>query len=245
MKLFNTIALLVFFMVVGVQQSQAQFWLDIAGKGGIGLGGYYHSNLWNDKDHNNKFSSSYSYGGRLGLNFGEHNGLMLEAVLNNNKQEFLFKDNDLRIPNVTKWQMLDLWALYRFNNTGSYLEIGPGMSLLQSINHTLDGQAQVTEGFYNERMYSVAGGFGGFIAGSEIFTLIAGIRLGYTFSDMLNESAVAGAQNPPPAIIKSFDSYSPINPFFAQFTLELSFGIGGVAKAQCGRRSYLFGSRYK
>jgi hypothetical protein len=222
-----------------------QFWLDIAGKGGIGLGGYYQSNLWNDKNHNNKFNASYSYGGRVGLNFGEHNGLMLEGIINNNTQEFIHKVGNTRISNTTDWQSLDLWALYRFNNTGSYLEIGPGMSLLRSINQNYNGLPLETTGYYNDQMYSVAGGFGGFIAGSNVFTLIAGIRLGYTFTDMMNKSAVENLPLAPPAPYATFDKYSVINPFFAQFTLELSFGIGGVAMAQCGRRSYLFGSRYR
>jgi hypothetical protein len=227
------------------QIASAQFWLDIAGKGGVGLGGYYQSNLWNDKNHNNKFNLSYSYGGRIGLNFGEHNGLMLEGIINNNQQEFLHKVGDLRVPNVTNWQTLDLWALYRFNNTGSYLEIGPGMSMLRSIEQTYNALPLETQGFYNDQLYSLAGGFGGFIAGSNVFTLIAGIRLGYTFTDMMNKSAVENLPMAPPAPYASFDKYAAISPFFAQFTLELSFGIGGVAMAQCGRRNYLFGSRYR
>jgi hypothetical protein len=239
-----TIALFMFFAVFS-SELKAQFWLDIAGKGGIGLGGYYNSNMWNDRNHNNKFNMSYAYGGRVGLNFGEHNGLMLEGIINNSQQEFLHKVGNDRFPNVTSWQTLDLWALYRFNNTGSYLEIGPGMSMLRSIEQTYRGLPLESQGFYNERMYSVAGGFGGFIAGSSVFTLIAGVRLGYTFTDMLNESSVSGVTQAPPAAYQQFDKYSAINPFFAQFTLELSFGIGGVAKAQCGRRSYLFGSRYR
>lgn len=238
---------LVFLTIVMVisLKANAQLWVDIAAKGGFGLGGYYNNNMWNDRNHNNKFSTSYSYGGRLGLNFGEHNGLMLEGIINNQKQEFTHKIGDTRTPNITRWQSLDLWALYRFNNTGSYLEIGPGMSLLQSISQSYAGADIPSDGFYNDRMFSVAAGFGGFIAGNEVFTLIAGIRLGYTFTDMMNETAFNNAQNPPPAPYINFDKYSSINPFFAQFTLEFSFGLGGTARAQCGRRSYMFGSRYR
>ncbi len=226
------------------QQGIGQVWFDIAGRGGYGFSGFYNKNVWDDTEHNNGFSTGYSYGGKLGINIGEHNGVMLEANIMNGVQEFTYKANNLRTPNVTEWQTLDLNALYRFNNVGSYLELGPSMSLVRSVNQSFGGVQLDNSNAYTERYFSAMAGFGGFITGNEFFTLIMGLRLGYCLTDMLAPDA-KNLPNPPPATYKTYDSYSAIQPFFAQFTVEISFGIGAIARANCGRRTYLFGSRYR
>ncbi len=222
----------------------AQVWIDIAPKGGIGLSGFYNSNVWNDSDHNNQFNVGYSYGGKLGINFGEYNGIVIEGLLTQGRQQFGYRAGDTRQPNITEWQTLDAALLYRFNSAGSYLEIGPTMSMVRNVEQQFAGQSLPTEGLFADRYFSAVAGFGGFIAGNEVFTLVAGLRLGYALTDMLAPEA-AGLANPPPAPYTQYDMYSRVSPFFAQIMLEFSFGIGGTAKAACGRRAYLFGSRYR
>ena len=226
------------------QQGISQIWLDIAARGGYGFSGFYNKNVWDDTEHNNGFNTGYSFGGKLGINIGEHNGIMLETNIMNGVQEFTYKANNAKTPNLTEWQTLDLNALYRFNNTGSYLELGPSMSLVRSVKQSFAGLPLDNSNLYTERYFSAMAGFGGFITGNEFFTLIMGLRLGYCLTDLLGPDT-KNLTNPPPAHYQTYDSYSPIQPFFAQFTVEISFGIGAVARANCGRRTYLFGSRYR
>lgn len=224
--------------------SQAQVWLDIAPKVAYGLSGFYNNNVWSDTEHNNQFNTGYSYGGKLGINIGEYNGFIIEGLLQNGRQEFQHRVGTARIPNRTEWQSLDLSLMYRFNSQGSYLEIGPQMMLLQSVDQTYNGLPVETNNLYGDNYFGAAAGFGGFIAGNEYFTLVMGLRIGYAFTDMMSPQAER-ASNPPPASYITYDSYSSSHPFYAQIHMEFSFGIGGVARAACGRRNYLFGSRYR
>ena len=222
-----------------------QVWLDIAPKVSYGLSGFYNSNVWNDTDHNNQFNTGYGYGAKIGLNFGDYNGLIIEGMINNGRQNFDHKIGANRVGNLTEWQTLDAGLIYRFNSQGSYLEIGPQMSMLRSVKQTYDGlPVEGVESFYADRYFSAVAGFGGFIAGNEFFTLVMGIRLGYAITDMMSTDA-QNATNPPPAAYRTYGEYTGSHPFFAQIHMEFSFGIGGAARASCGRRSYMFGSRYR
>jgi len=223
----------------------AQVWIDVAPKVAYGLSGFYNSNVWNDTEHNNQFNTGYAYGAKVGINIGEYNGLIIEGMLNHGQQQFDHKIGALRVPNITKWETLDASILYRYNSQGSYLEVGPQMSTLRNVSQTLGGLAIENQNFYAERYFSAVAGFGGFIAGNEFFTLVMGIRLGYAFTDMLSSEAANNLTGVPPAPYRVYDSYTGSHPFFAQIQMEFSFGIGGAAKAACGRRSYMFGSRYR
>ncbi len=240
---FNYVLSLVVLLFAGSSAS-AQVWLDIAPKVGYGLSGFYNNNVWSDTEHNNQFNSGYAYGGKIGVNIGEYNGFIIEGLLQHGRQEFQHRVGTDRIPNRTEWQSLDLSLMYRFNSQGSYLEIGPQMSLLQSVDQTYDGLPLETSNFFGDNYFGAAAGFGGFIAGNEFFTLVMGIRIGYAFTDMMGPQA-QDASNPPPAPYITYDSYSSSHPFYAQVQMEFSFGIGGAARAACGRRNYMFGSRYR
>lgn len=221
-----------------------QVWLDIAPKIGYGLSGFYNDNVWSDTEHNNQFNTGYSYGAKLGVNIGEYNGFIIEGMMNHGKQEFQHKIGDQRIPNITNWQTLDAGLIYRFNAQGSYLEVGPQMSFLRSVEQTYNGLVLEDQNAFADTYFSAVAGFGGFVAGNEFFTLVMGIRLGYALTDMLGPDA-QNLPTPPPASYRQYDSYSGMSPFFAQIQMEFSFGIGGAARAACGRRSYMFGSRYR
>jgi len=222
----------------------AQVWIDIAPKVAYGLSGFYNGNVWNDSEHNNQFNTGYGYGAKLGVNLGENNGFIIEGMLNNGTQRFDHKIGDQRLANITNWETIDASLLYRFNSQGSYLEIGPQMSMLRNVSQTYNGLPLEVENAYGDRYFSAVAGFGGFLAGNEFFTLVMGIRLGYALTDMLSEGA-SNLPTSPPASYRLYDSYTGSHPFFAQIHLEFSFGIGGAAKAACGRRSYMFGSRYR
>jgi hypothetical protein len=238
-KLFTLLVALIF---MG-HSALGQIWVDIGPKANFGLTGFYHSDLWDNSEHKVLFKTGFSYGGKFGLYLGENFGFVFEGLIGNSSQEFERTVGNSRQINSTKWQTLDLAIMPRLNFTGSYIELGPQFSRLRNFEQTYNGLPLDTEQFYNTNYVNAVFGFGGFIAGSEFFTLSMGVRFGWAVTNFLMEDiSAAGA---PPAPYMNFDTVNPVNPFYASFVAELTFGIGGVAKAECGRRAFLIGSRYR
>lgn len=238
----------IFTLLIGfvfiAQTAFSQVWLDIGPKVNYGITGFYSAEIYDDNQHKVLFKTDLAYGGKVGLYLGEVFGVSFEGMIANNRQEFEYTAGGTNSINSTKWQTLNLAIMPRFSFTGSYIELGPQWSLLRSVEQSLGGAPLDSENLYRDRYINGVFGFGGYIAGSEIFTLSMGVRFGYSLTDFLSESA-QDLSNPPPAQYKTFDEYAPVNPFYVSFVAELTFGIGGVAKAECGRRSFLFGSRFK
>ena len=73
-----------------------------------------------------------------------------------------------------------------------------------------------------------------------------GLRFEYALTDLVSEegqeeSLFLGAF---PTYYTSYDTYKASRPFSATIYMELNFAIGAVARAECGRRNFIFGSGY-
>lgn len=236
---------LIGFFILLVTALNGQVWVDIGPKATFGVAGYHHKAIYGDDQyHTPKFKPSFSYGGKLGLHLGEYFGLSFEGMIGNSKQELEYKEAGVQFINSTTWQTLDIAVLPRLNFTGSYIELGPQWALLRDVTHQYGNEVQDVRDQFKDKYINAIFGFGGYIAGNEFFTFSLGIRLSYSFGDFLTEESKNLAR-PVPAGYKVLSEKSSLNPFFAGITAELTFGIGGVAKAECGRRSFMFGSRYK
>ena len=65
-------------------------------------------------------------------------------------------------------------------------------------------------------------------------------RIDYQISDFISEKGKgANISYPLPFVV--YDKYSKTTPISARAGLELAFPIGGIAKAQCGRRVFFMG----
>ncbi|MCH2080954.1 MAG: porin family protein [Saprospiraceae bacterium] len=225
--------------------SNAQAWLELGPKVSYGFTGYYNSSIAADDRVEYQLQATMAYGGTVGVNFDDFGGFNLEALLTQNEQTVNSLDIlNTRIDNSLNWETLDLLLMYRFySDKGGYFELGPKMSIIQTVEQTI-GNNQVidAEESYSENYFSGALGFGGFIAGSKAFTLKLGIRVEYAFTDLVSDN---GKDLGFPTPITSFINDSNTSPYRASVGLELSFGIGGMAKSVCGRRVFLFGSRYR
>ncbi|GJM32366.1 MAG: hypothetical protein DHS20C18_13670 [Saprospiraceae bacterium] len=223
----------------------AQLWLEVGGKAMFGLTGYLNSNIANDNSHEYKLNTALTYGGVVGLNIGDHSGINIEALFTKHQQDITFLDNLVgeNFVNSLEWDALDLYLLYRFyTNGGAFFELGPKMTAIREIDQTFGPTRLDTEGKYEDTYYSAVAGLGSFLFGSEISTFKIGMRLEYALTDMVSSE---GEKDGFPAFYRSYDSYKPTNPFRATIYLELSFGVGGIAKSTCGRRGFVFGSRYR
>lgn len=225
--------------------AEAQMWLEIGAKGIYGFKGFYNDNIINDRDHEYKISPGYAYGGLININFADRHGFIIEGLLAENTQKFNYElGGSLVTESEVKWSAIDGYLMYRAYNNTAYIEIGPKISLIRSIEQTpnflniYDIPKQ-----YNEQYWSAALGFGGMILGSEFFTLKMGLRFEYALGDLVSPEGEKNTFSFP-AYYASFESYKASHPFSATIGLELNFAIGAVARAQCGRRSFIFGSGY-
>ena len=235
------ITLLLLFVSMSFALS-AQMWIELGGKGMWGLRDFYNGNIINDREHTYQLSTGLSYGGNFSLNFADRHGINVEGLLSKYSQNFTHITPDPDIESNVSWETFDAYLLYRAYSQGGFFEIGPKMTTVSAIEQTYAGAPIPTEGFYNDTYYSVAFGFGGFIVGSEFLTLKMGARFEYALTDLVSN---AGQQANYPAFYNAFDEYKSTHPFSASLNVELNFAIGGVARAECGRRSFIFGSGYR
>lgn len=224
--------------------ANAQVWFELGPRVNYGLTGFYNSNIIGDDAHDYQLSGGLSYGGVLGINFGENNGLNLEGLLTTNKQKVSFRDPVLGPFDASwEWETIDILVLYRYyTDGGAYFEVGPKASIVNSITQEANGIDIPTENAYSDLYFSGVGGLGALLAGSEVYSLKMGLRLEYALTDLLdNQTDVPDY----PAVYTRYESEAGTYPFRATIGLELTFGIGGVAKSTCGRRGFVFGSRYR
>ncbi len=222
---------------------QAQLWIDAGIKGSYGLTMLYNTNIFNDGYYSYQLNSGYGYGGRLGLNFGPHNGVALEALRATHRQDWEY-DNVLFPGSYTssvRWDTWDLFLLYRFYSERAYVELGPKYALVRRIEQMDDFTPfDVDDTDYYEKNYpSAVLGFGGYLAGSEAFALVLGFRVDYALTDFVSDQG-QNANYPNPVRSIAYSEYKGTHPLSAQVSLELSFAIGEYAKANCGKRSFLF-----
>ncbi len=236
MKKVLTTSIMVFLFF----SAQSQVWFEVGGKAMYGMKGFYNDNIFNDRGHQYQFGSGLAYGGVLCINIADKNGFNIEGLLAKNEQKFEYIANNDKITNDLNWKTLDLYLLYRHYSNSAFIELGPKYSKLNSISQSY-GDPITLDGEYNDSYFSAVFGFGGLITGSEFFTLKSGIRFEYALGDFVSEKGKAGGF---PAYYANYDKYTATHPFSAGVYLSLNFAIGAVAKAECGRRRFVFGSGY-
>lgn len=236
MKSVFTILLSLFFIFT----AQSQVWFEAGGKVMYGMKGLYNGNIFNDRSHQYQFGTGLAYGGVICVNFADKHGFNIEGLLASNQQKFDYIGGNDKITNDISWENLDLYLLYRVYSNSAFIEIGPKYSQVNSISQSYGTDIQL-DGEYNDQYYSAVFGFGGLITGSEFFTIKSGIRFEYALGDFVSEK---GKDASFPAFYSPYEEYKASHPFGASVYLTLNLAIGAVAKAECGRRRFVFGSGY-
>lgn len=239
---------LLFTLFVGLYSlgMQAQeIWLEAGLKGGYGLSFLYNSNIIDDDTYKYQLTSAYGIGGRLAMNFGPFNGLSVEGMYNTLGQDFeyTFQGGTQKLANKVTWKTVDVYLLYRYIRNRVFVELGPMYSLVQKVEQNDNGTelTGVAE-LYEKNYFAGVFGWGGYIAGSNTFSLNLGMRLHYSFSDLVNSKGQAiGLPNG----IKdaSYADYKSSHPAYVMITVEMNFGIGSFAKTACSERMQFFRSR--
>lgn len=233
------ISLFVFLFCLNL--SAQEFWFEAGLKGGAGMSFLYNKNILDDSDWDYALTPMFGAGAKFSCNFGPYHGVFLEALYNKSGQDWKYniasstQDFDYSV----EWQSIDLYILYRGIRNRTYFEIGPMYSLLQKFEQPalgVGGTAETTD-FYESSYFGGAFGFGGYVVGSETFSMGIGIRLNYGFGDVVNDKGFAeGNGFPNPVKDAAYETVEKTNIMSAQFLVEFNFGVGRFAKTACSER---------
>lgn len=209
-------------------------WFDVGLKAQYGAAGLYNKAIADSDAFDYNISTGYSYGGKLGINFG-YSGLAIDIMKSTAKQEFE-KTGSTTVPTVN-WSALDIYALFRNSKNLGYFEIGPKISLINKVEDNIEGSVVDRTTSYNKNNIAGVMGFGANIMGNDgRFSGILGLRFEYAFTDFVSAEGKT-AQAPLRSQPVYAGGYKPSNVAFAGVVFELNWGIGYFGKAQCGARS--------
>lgn len=237
-KLTLTLSSLLLVLVLNAQE----IWLETALKGGAGMSFLMNKNILDDNSYRNALTPMYGFGAKVAVNFGAWHGIALEVLFNSSSQKWDYTltnvSGDLR--NEVKWKSLEAYLLYRYIRNRTYLEVGPMYSIIRSVEQT-DNEVQVNDPdpFYEDNYLAGVFGFGGYLGGSETFSVGLGLRVHYGITDFVSDAGRA-AGYPNPVRTNIYDSEAKTHPLVAQLLLEFNFGIGYWAKTSCSERMRFF-----
>ncbi|MCC6753313.1 MAG: hypothetical protein IT266_04930 [Saprospiraceae bacterium] len=231
----------VIFLAATVHGQKVYAWWDAGVRLGYGMTGLINTNIIDDKNYEHHISTGYSLGGKFGMFFGLYNGVTLEGNIATYNQDFDFFRDNKTYDHSIKWKTIDLAMLYRNQRNGVYVELGPQLSLVNKVTQVdqFDPENKDVSDFYRKNYISGVFGIGGYIFNRENFTTMLGLRLGYSFTDMVNEDG-KNAGYPTPSKDPAYGSYKTTNPAFVQLNLEFNFALGYYGRSSCSKRASLF-----
>jgi hypothetical protein len=236
MKYLLTLSIVFALAVTG----QSQWWFDAGVSGAWGSTGIIDDNVYDHGSYKQKLSSGTSFGGRLGINYGYHVGLIVEYAGSSSDQQYNYSGESPF--NTFSWKHNDLTTLFRYSGNGAYVEFGAKFSSINEVEleNVSWPTADVTENFADNYTSGVFG-FGSYLMGSELLTINLGVRVHWAFGDMVNETGKASyypivtsqPNNPKP---NTWDPSVKSHAAAVQLRLEVNYAFGHFAKEGCHDR---------
>ena len=238
MRKVLTLTVIVFLTI----NSYAQSWMDIGIKGGWGLNFLYNKNVLDDTQINEKFSSGFSVGGKLGWNFDDFHEVTIDVMFYNFTQQYKYNVYDSvskaspEFDRSINFAGLQFMLLYRHNNDGRYVEIGPSLATMTKLSMTDDIATNLPtdiDKYMGKARMGFVFGFGGYVVGTDNFGITMGVRFNYDVSDAFTEDS----KNFP--AMRTYSSYTPSHPLTAMLVLEANLDFAYMAKAKCKNKRKL------
>lgn len=236
-------AFIILFIACLGHNTFAQSWMDIGIKGGWGLNFLYSKNVLDDPDFNERFTAGFCFGGKLGWNFNDYHELTLDVMYYKFNQNYKYNitDSSGSSPQYDRglsFSGMQFALMYRHNNEGRYVEIGPSYSTVSKLSMT-DSHFTVVDGVADKYKSSgymgLAFGFGGYVMGTENFGITMGVRFHYALGDAFKNDGT-GYQFP---TFNKYDTYKASHPLTVQLMLEANLDFAYMAKAKCKNKRKL------
>lgn len=238
MKYVLTLSIVFALAVAG----QSQWWFDAGVSGAWGATGLIDNNVYDHGSYKQKLSSGTSFGGRLGINYGYHTGLVLEYSGATSEQQY--NDMGLTPFNTFQWKHNNITTMFRYSGNGAYVEFGAQFSNVKevTIENASWGVLDKTANFEDNYTSGVFG-FGSYLMGSDLLTINLGARIYWAFGDIVNETGKGyyypivrnqpDNQNPQPG---NWDPSVKTHAAAVQLRLEINYAFGHFAKEGCHDR---------
>lgn len=213
----------------------SQTWFEFGLKGGPSATFLMNNNIFEDMEFNHKLTPTYFYAGKLGINFGPHNGIALHAGGTKVRQNFINQ-----YPNKTftdrsfSSNVIELGALYHRTSVSGYFEVGPRISLVRNPTMMDDaGERIAIKNNLNTSYYGADIGFGGYMIGNERVSLMMGIRVSYGITP------ISDTDRPFTESIDSelYITQKSTHVMSAMLCFELNYSLGYLVRSSCGDRT--------
>lgn len=230
MKLLQIIFLL---SILTISSLNAQTWFEVGLKGGPATTFLVNKNFMNDTEFNPQLTPTYFYGAKIGINFGEQNGIAIhgggtkvQQKFNNEYPTALFDERKFTS------NLFEIGLLYHRTSNSGYFEVGPRISLVQSGELTDDGsnRQDISEELTGN-YYGLDLGFGSYVIGGDHLSLMMGLRFSYGIT-AINED-----ERPIAPIQAQYEDSRSVNVFSAMLCIELNYSLGYLVRSSCGRRT--------
>jgi hypothetical protein len=211
----------------------AQTWFEVGLKGGPATTFLVNGNLLDDTQFNPKLTPTYFYGAKIGINFGEHDGIAFHVGMSEVRQDFA-NEYDLSFFDERRFsaRVLDIGMLYHRTQSSGYFEVGPRISLVQNATLSDDGGEpfdiadQVNSAYYGMDL-----GFGSYVIGGDRLSLMMGLRFSYGISPIMED------ERPLTPILVDYEERKSVHVFSAMLCFELNYSLGYLVRSTCGNRN--------
>lgn len=211
----------------------AQTWFELGLKGGPAATFLVNRNLFDDTQFNPRITPTYFFGGKIGINFGEHDGIAFHGGLSQVRQDFV-NEYELSFFDERRFSasVIDIGMLYHRTQESGYFEVGPRISLVQNATLADDGNDpyditdQVSGAYYGMDL-----GFGSYVIGNDHLSLMMGLRFSYGISPIMED------EGPVTPLLVNYEEERSVHVFSAMLCFELNYSLGYLVRSTCGNRT--------
>lgn len=225
-------------------QKKTPVWFNLAIRGGYGNSILINNNIFDDSNIDIDYlSPSYSFGGRIGINFEQGFSIVVEVMSSSFGQKYyILNDPGNYTKKLTVKSFDKLFILRAQGETGGYFEVGPKFSEIINVaeTNTIYTPTNNTIENFSKTHFSLVLGLGGGIVYHQNFDINMGIRISYAITNIM-----AGEDYPINDDVydtSGYSSYSTTNPLTAQIILEFNWHVGYFVTSKCkgGTKFLLF-----
>lgn len=219
--------------------SNAQTWFEVGIKGGPATTFLVNKNFFDDTQFNPKLTPTYFFGAKVGINFGEHDGIAIHAGGTKVQQKFV-NEYPLAPFDERKFtsNLVEIGLLYHRTSNSGYFEVGPRISLVQ--NGELIDDGGTSQDISDELIgtyYGMDLGFGSYVIGGDHLSLMMGLRFSYGIAPTYGIAPIDLDERPIAPVQAQYGDSRSVNVFSAMLCIELNYSLGYLVRSTCGRRT--------